>query len=75
MFSFPSRGHPDRGVTEANQPICSLYYVISPFLLFCRTQRSTSPYLDEMLLHLRIPNKNQRSHLTKFIQILPFDSD
>lgn len=46
-----------------------------PSLLFCRTQRGTSPYLDEMLLDLRIPNKNQRRHLTKFIQILPFDSD
>lgn len=84
-FSFPSRTrlccfNPDRGVTEANQPIRSLYYIM-PFpgscsgQLFCLTQQGTFSYLVEMLLDLRIPNKNQRSHLTKFIQILSFDSD
>lgn len=75
-FSFPSRTR----LTEANQPIRSLYYIM-PFppscsgQLFCRTQHGTFSYLVEMLLNLRIPNKNQRSHLTKFIQILSFDSD
>lgn len=75
-FSFPSGTR----LMEANQPIRSLYYIM-PFppscsgQLFCRTQYGTFSYLVEMLLDLRIPNKNQRSHLTKFIQILSFDSD